>query len=141
MITELFNIINFMTIINKLKKSSFLKYVLFAVATSVLNILVYYLIYKYVIKNIIISNIFAYATSIITQFISNKKYVFESSQNNTIKQFITFIFTKIIAFIIDSTVLIICNKVFHLNNLISKILSNASTTLSNYSLNKKVVFK
>lgn len=136
-----FNIISSMTIINKIKKNNFIKYTFFAVITSLLNIAVYYLIYNYVIGNILVSNVCAYSLSISSQFIINKVVVFCASKEKISKQFALFIITKIIAFLIDSIVLILCNNLLHIPNLISKIISNSSTTLSNYSLNKKVVFK
>lgn len=124
-----------------MKKKKFIKYILFAIFSSGINVLVYYLFYKFILSNIIIGNIIAYSISISVQFFTNKKYVFKSSNNKKTKEFSLFLIVKVSAFLIDTIVLIICTKVLRFEHLISKIISNASTTISNYSLNDKFVFK
>jgi len=124
---------------NKYKK--FIKYVLFAILTSVINVGAYYLCYHYIINSIIVSNIVAYSLSISVQFITNKKYVFNNDSKKHGKQLILFLLVKLISFTIDTGVLYFCNKVLHLGQLLSKIIANCSTTLSNYTLNNKMVFK
>ncbi|MFR5856825.1 MAG: GtrA family protein, partial [Bacilli bacterium] len=63
--------------IKKLLKNSLINYILFAVLTSAINIVIFLICYNYIFHLIIISNIFAYGTSITLQFITNKKYVFK----------------------------------------------------------------
>ena len=119
----------------------FIKYVAFALITSLINISVYYLFYNYVLKSIIISNIIAYTISILVQFITNKKYVFKNNSNNYSKQVCLFLLVKLVAFGLDTMVLHLCTKIFKMGQLLAKIIANCSTTLSNYSLNNDMVFK
>ena len=121
-------------IINK-----FFKYTFYAIITSIVNISLYLLTYN-ISGNIVFSNFIAYTFSIMLQFIINKKRVFKNNGNNVIKQLLLFLLVKLIAFFIDSAVLVICVKNLKLDNFISKLISNISTTLSNYTLNDKIVF-
>ena len=102
----------------KIVKYNFVKYVIVALFTSALNIGVYLGCYKYLISSILISNIAAYSISIIVQFFLNRHTVFDGNHHHILIQIILF-----------------------LNDFIAKLIANCSTTISNYSLNKKIVFK
>ncbi len=122
-------------------KNSFVKYVIFAILTSAVNVAIYLFVYNLIIKNIIVANFFAYAISITLSFFINKQVVFKNKMKRVYKQMFFFLMVKAIAFVIDSAVLAICLNIFDIPNAISKLIANCSTTLSNYSLNKKMVFK
>lgn len=125
----------------KIVKYNFVKYVIVALFTSALNIGVYLGCYKYLISSILISNIAAYSVSIIVQFFLNRHTVFDGNHHHILIQIILFLAVKLIAFFIDSGVLFICLRWFKMNDFIAKLIANCSTTISNYSLNKKIVFK
>lgn len=125
----------------KIVKNNLFQYILFAVLTSAINVLVYLICYRLIIQNIIISNLVAYIVSITLSFITNKLFVFKNKQSDIFKQVIMFLCVKAFSFFIDSGVLIILKNVFHTNDFWAKIIANASTTISNYSLNKKIVFR
>ena len=99
------------------------------------------LVYKYIYKNIIFSNILAYVVSISFSFFLNKKIVFKNNSKRILKQIILYLSVKFISFGIDSLVLVICKEILNINNFWSKIIANCSTTLSNYTLNNRTVFK
>lgn len=121
--------------------NKFFKYVFFAIVTSLLNVGTYLLFYNFILENIIISNIIAYAVSITVSFILNKKVVFKNNDENIIKQIIFYLLVKLASFTIDSIVLVICKEYIGLSNFIAKLIANMSTTISNYTLNQKMVFK
>ena len=121
--------------------NKFIKYVLSAILVSGLNVGTYYFFYRFILSNIVVSNVIAYAISITVQFIINKRIVFKDRKKSSIKQIGLFLFVKLIAFVLDTIVLFICTKILLLGQLISKVISNCSTTISNYSLNNKMVFK
>ena len=125
----------------RLLENSLINYIIFAVLTSFINIVVFLICYNYIFHLIIISNIIAYIMSISLQFFTNKKYVFKNHGKNTKMQIIKFLLVKLLSFFLDSLVLILCHRVLHLEDFGSKIISNASTTISNYLFNKNIVFK
>lgn len=126
---------------NKIKNNKFLSYVFFAVITSGINVCSYILFYNFIFSNIIVSNVFAYTISIMVSFIINKKIVFKNNNEEILIQIVLYLMVKMIAFGVDSIVLIGINKFFNLSNFVAKLIANISTTLSNYTLNNKIVFK
>ena len=124
-----------------LKYKKILSYIFFAIITSLVNVSVYMICFKFVLSNIIFSNIIAYSCSITISFFLNKKVVFKNKQKKYFKQFMTYVGLKMISLCIDSVVLTILHDFFHINNFIAKLVANASTTISNYLVNKCVIFK
>lgn len=133
--------LSMISLIRKLKNNKFANYVFFALVTSGINVGAYMLFYNCIYANILISNIFAYTISIITSFIINKKLVFKNDNKNFIIQLILYLMVKVVAFGIDSLVLIGLHRFFTINNFLAKLIANTSTTISNYTLNNKVVFR
>ena len=115
--------------IKKILRGKFVKYVLIASATTLVNVIVYLLFYSVIIKNIIVSNIFAYVFSITLSFILNERIVYKCQTRKYKKQIPLFLASKALSFAIDSLVLL------------EKLIANASTTISNYFICDKIVFK
>lgn len=127
--------------IKKILRGKFVKYVLIASATTLVNVIVYLLCYKVLIKNIIVSNIFAYASSITLSFILNERIVYKCQTRKYKKQIPLFLASKALSFAIDSLVLVCLDKYFNISALLEKLIANASTTISNYFICDKIVFK
>ena len=121
--------------------NKFIRYIFFALISSSINIVMYYITYTFIIESVVLSNIVSYTFSIIFQFITNKKLVYKNCSKKYIKEFLSFCMIKVLAFIIDTSVLYLLVDCVHMNNFLAKIISNCSTTISNYALNQKVVFK
>ena len=127
--------------IKKILRGKFVKYVLIASATTLVNVIVYLLCYKVLIKNIIVSNIFAYVFSITLSFILNERIVYKCQTRKYKKQIPLFLASKALSFAIDSLVLVCLDKYFNISALLEKLIANASTTISNYFICDKIVFK
>lgn len=127
--------------IKKVLRGKFVKYVLIASATTLVNVIVYLLCYKVLIKNIIVSNIFAYASSITLSFVLNERIVYKCQTKKYKKQIPLFLASKALSFAIDSLVLVCLDKYFNISALLEKLIANASTTISNYFICDKIVFK
>ena len=118
-----------------------IKYVFFATITSIINVAVYLITYKYLHAGIIISNVLAYTISISVSFIINKKVVFKNDSDKVLVQIALYLVVKAVSFSLDSAVLYLLKDILNWNNVLSKIVANASTTISNYTLNNIWVFK
>lgn len=127
--------------IKKLLKSKFVKYVVIATLTTLINVLVYLISYHLITKNIIICNILAYASSISLSFTLNEKIVYKCKKRKYKKQIPLFLGSKVLSFVIDSLVLIFLDKYFKLASILEKLIANASTTVSNYFICDKIIFK
>ena len=127
--------------LKKLLKSKFVKYVIIASLTTLINVLVYLISYHLITKSIIISNILAYTSSIYLSFTLNEKVVYKCKKRKHKKQIPLFLGSKVLSFFIDSLVLLCLDKYFALASILEKLIANASTTLSNYFICDKIIFK
>ena len=127
--------------IKKVLRGKFVKYVLIASATTLVNVIVYLLCYSVIIKNIIVSNIFAYVFSITLSFILNERIVYKCQTRKYKKQIPLFLASKALSFAIDSLVLVCLDKYLNISALLEKLIANASTTITNYFICDKIVFK
>lgn len=129
------------TLNKKILKNKFIKYVIIASSTTLINVLVYLFSYNIITKNIIISNVFAYIFSITLSFVLNERIVYKCTTKKYKKQIPLFLASKALSFAIDSLVLVSLDKYFNISEVIEKLIANASTTISNYFICDKIVFK
>lgn len=121
--------------------TKFLKYIFFALVTSVVNVVSYFLVYNYVFDSILIGNLVAYIFSISLSFIFNQKFVYNSNSKQYGKMISLYLGSKVLSYSLDSLVLIILNLFLKKWVIFNKIVSNASTCILNYYLGKKIFWK
>lgn len=127
----------------KLINSEGIKYIIFGVLTTVINIFSYLVLNKIGIYYVI-SNVIAFILSIIFAFITNKIYVFNSKTwnlNIVLRESITFLASRLASFIVDTLTLILLVEIIGINDFIAKIIANIIVIIINYLLSKLVVFK
>lgn len=133
-------------IINKIKKllnSEGIKYIIFGILTTFVNILSYLALNKIGILYII-SNSIAFILSIIFAFITNKIYVFNSKTlklNDVIREGVTFLCSRLATFVIDTVLMILLIEMLSINDFIAKCIVNIIVIIINYILSKFIVFK
>jgi len=131
-----------MIIKNFIKKNKkFIVYSAFAIAISGINILVYFLVYNLICENILFANLIAYLVSFVIQFVTSRRIIFKSSKDKIPSKIVKFVIMKILAMLLDSLVLYILQDLLGVRKVIAKIISNCSTTISNYWLSNNWVFK
>lgn len=117
-------------------------YIIFGLATTVLNVGVYRLLVNgldYRISNLIalvISKLFAYST--------NKVFVFESrckTFKEVVFEFFRFFFARGMTGLLDFFGLIVAVEVFHFDRIWSKYIMQVIVIVLNYILSKTIVFK
>ena len=69
-----------------MKYKEIIMYLVFGVLTTVVNIVVYFLSAELLHINYLISNALAWFLSVLFAYITNRKYVFESSSQNILKE-------------------------------------------------------
>lgn len=142
----MYNMVVFMKMLNKKRikkifKKKFVKYVVVASVTTVINILVYLLSYHLICKNILFSNILAYACSISLSFVMNEKIVYKCNSRKYKKQIPLYMISKLISFILDSLVLYGIDRFLNISSFMEKVIANASTGIFNYFVLDKIIFK
>ncbi len=127
---------------NKVNKE-IITYVIFGVLTTIVNFVVYGIL---IVGNIDyrISTTIAFIISILFAYITNKIYVFNSKTYGTIEtivEFIKFLLSRVITYIVDIFGLIILIEIVQIDSMVSKVIINIVVIILNYILSKIIVFQ
>lgn len=123
---------------NKLSKEIVL-YLIFGIATTIINIVMFNMLRR-IDFNILISNTIAWFISVLFAYMTNKRYVFESKNEDKSEIFL-FFSSRFFSLILDNICILLLIKVLLINELYSKIFVNIVVIIINYLLSKLVVFK
>lgn len=152
-IIELYDMINLKKV-GKLKMFKFIKkmfkkykelimYGIFGVLTTLVNIVVFYLLDKVGI-NTYLNNTIAWILSVLFAFVTNKFFVFESKakdKKTIFKEGTSFFTARIFSYFVDMFTIYLLFQVMGINKMISKIISNVIVIIINYVLSKLFIFK
>lgn len=128
-------------LINKYKE--FISYGIWGVVTTLLHILLFWILIKIGIKYYI-ANIITLITIKALAYIINKVFVFKSKCKNKkelVSEIIKYIISRLFTMIIDYIGLIILVEVFKMDEMIGKIIVLIIVVIINYILSKKYVYK
>lgn len=117
-------------------------YLIFGVLTTLINIMTFKVFISFSISYEI-ATILSWVFSVIFAFITNKKYVFKSSNNKNkklIKELFCFFGVRILSLGIDLLCMYICIEIILIGQMTSKILSNIIVVIINYILSKFFIF-
>ena len=124
-------------------KKRFINYCLFGTIAGIIEIGLFYLLNDLIHIHYLISNVISFTIAVIVSYLFNVKYVFKKSfvsKKEKSSRFILFFATRLLGLLLDTGVLAICIDYFKLDNMLSKIIACASTTIVNYFLGK-IIFK
>ena len=127
-----------------------MRYLIFGAISTLVNILVYALFAKLILKNVLnesirvnFSEVIAFIAAVIFAYITNKLYVFNSKTEgikNLIKEIGSFvgcrIFTEIISILMMNMAVW-----FSINDVFMKIVSNIVVIILNFVFSKLIIFK
>ena len=115
-------------------------YLIFGTLTTAVNIVVYYLFSNIIHINYLFSNAVAWFLSVLFAYVTNRKYVFDSKNNQIIKEAISF-FGSRLATIMDMVLMWFLVNFNIVNDVVAKVVVNVIVVILNYILSKLVVFK
>lgn len=124
-----------------LKYKEVIMYLIFGVLTTVVNIVVYYMMADIMHIQYMISNVVAWFLSVLFAYITNRAYVFESQSQNILKEMISFFGARLATGIMDMAMMCFFVELHILPGFIAKVISNVFVIIANYVLSKLVVFK
>lgn len=126
-----------------LKYKEVIMYLIFGVLTTVVNIVVYFVMADTSMMHIhyMISNVTAWFLSVLFAYITNRKYVFESKSQNILKEIISFFGSRLATGAMDMVFMWLFVEFNILPGFIAKVISNVFVIVANYILSKLVVFK
>lgn len=128
------------------KYQEIINYLIFGILTTVINLLTYYsLTFTILNPNKILclqaANIISWIVSVMFAYITNRKYVFKSNNENIAREFLKFTEARIITLILDMAIMYLGVSIARFNDKIIKIVSQILVIISNYVLSKIFIFK
>lgn len=128
------------------KYKELINYLIFGVLTTVVSLAAYYLctftfLNPDVAWQLQIANVIQWIVGVAFAYFTNRKYVFESNEENKIKEASKFVLARLITLFMDMFIMWIGVTVLHGNDKIIKIISQIIIIVSNYLFSKIFVFK
>lgn len=123
------------------KNKEIIMYLVFGVLTTVVNIVVYYIFSNLLHMNYLFSNAMAWFLSVLFAYVTNRKYVFDSKNNQIIKEVISFFGSRLATGIMDMMLMWFLVNFNIVNDVVAKVVVNVIVVILNYILSKLVVFK
>ncbi len=121
-------------------------YVVFGVLTTVVSLATYYICVGTFLnaENAIqlqIANIIAWIFSVAFAYITNRKFVFESTNKNKLGEATKFVTSRIVTLLMDMFIMFLGVTLLKFNDGIIKIISQVVVIVANYVFSKIFVFK
>ena len=127
--------------ISKIFNKEVILYIIFGILTTIVNYVVYILMRNFL--DILSSNLIAWFISVLFAYVTNRRYVFNAS-NNIKKEILSFYSSRVFTLIIESILMLIIWQLLlssFISEKIFKIIANIIVIILNYILSKFLVFK
>lgn len=119
-------------------------YLFFGGLATVVNIVTYMVAKELLGFDLVWSNTFSWIAAVLFAFVTNKLWVFHSKTEGTaalLLEFGKFVFYRILSFVMDMGVMILLIDILHVNDLVSKIITQVLVVVANYLFSKLFIFK
>ncbi len=128
------------------KYKEIINYLIFGVLTTIVSLVVYYGLVATILDasnpfELQIANIISWIISVLFAYITNRKYVFASTNKNKLKEVSTFFSSRIVTLIIDMAIMYLGVSLLKGSDTIIKLISQVIVIVGNYILSKLIVFK
>ncbi len=131
-------------LIKCLQGKSVILYIIFGILTTLINIVSYYICSHILSQEILISNVIAWIISVLFAYITNRKWVFESStykKRDILKEAISFFSCRLLTGLMDMGIMFISVNLLLFNDVVMKVVSNILVIVVNYIASKLLIFK
>lgn len=138
------------TIYNKLKQyylkyKEIINYLIFGGLTTLVNFISYIIFAKALSLDEVVSSCLSWLAAVLFAYVVNKLFVFESKKNGlkaVFKEMLTFFGCRVLSGILcDVGTFALMVKVFNINDIVSKIVTQVMVIVTNYVLSKWIVFR
>ena len=128
------------------KNKEVVNYLIFGVLTTVINLLTYFILTTVWLNpqktiELQMSNIISWIIAVIFAYVTNRKYVFDSKNNNKIKEIFNFFVARLLTLMLDMVIMYLGVNILLFNDKFIKVISQIIIIASNYILSKLFVFK
>ena len=121
-----------------------MRYLIFGVITTIINIVTYALCYNILGIPNLVSNIIAWILSVIVAYLTNRKSVFKSEATTAtaiLAEIIKFFVSRLATLGVDELLMFITVDKLDWNGIIMKIISNIVVIILNFAFSKLIVFR
>ena len=118
-----------------------IKFLIVGGIATLIDWLIYYILYNYANVRPLISNIISYSIATIYNYLATVKYVFKVEKNNGKRNFIIFIIFSLIGLGLSELLLFLLINKLNINKMLSKILSTIIVMIFNFITRKKFLEK
>lgn len=121
-----------------------LLYLVFGVLSTLVNIGVYALCYRFLGLTNVVSNIIAWVLTVLFVFVTNKSWVFGSKSMEKkvlIYELVTFYGCRIATGLLDLAIMYVAVDLLSLNALVMKVVSNFIVIILNFIASKLIIFR
>ncbi len=128
------------------KYEEIINYLIVGVLTTIVSLGSYYLVVLTLLNpnhafELQIANVFSWVCAVTFAYITNRKFVFKSKNQNKKKEIISFVSSRIFTLLMDMAIMFITVTVFKMNDKIAKLIVQVVVTVMNYFLSKWFVFR
>lgn len=128
------------------KYKEIINYLIFGVLTTVISLIVYYGLTFTIINPddalmLQVANVISWIAGVLFAYFTNRKYVFESKNTNKIKEFTSFVGSRVTTLLLDMAIMGLGVTILHGNDKIMKLISQILVIVGNYVLSKVFVFR
>lgn len=133
-----------------LKYKEIINYLIFGVLTTIVNLVTKYLLLFTIFDasnalELQITIIISWIVAVLFAYITNKKFVFESTTQNKLKEFVSFVVARISTLLLEMLIMWFFITLLKLNSdlyvIIFTIISQIGVVVGNYIFSKLFVFK
>ena len=127
------------------KYKEIINYLIFGGLATVVNFVSYYIFARTLNVDEVISSGLSWFCSVLFAYVTNKLFVFESKKNTkkeVIKEMVSFFLARIVSgALCDVGTFALMVKVFNINDIITKIVTQVMVVIVNYVFSKLIIFK
>lgn len=127
-----------------IKYQSFLLYVIFGILTTIVNIIVFFILYNMLHTGHNIAYVVAWFWAVLFAYLTNRVWVFHSTSTTTadiVKEVWQFYLARVLTGIIGYFILTFGVDLLHQDANIWNIIQNIFVIVSNFVLSKLIIFK
>lgn len=121
-------------------------YLIFGVLTTVVSLAIYYgLVFTIIDPNngimLQIANFISWFGALIFAYVTNRKFVFQSHEQNKVKEALSFAGARLVTLFMDMAIMFVGVTLMHGNDKIVKLISQVVVIVANYVFSKIFVFR
>lgn len=120
-------------------------YLIVGILTTVVSLVTYYLcVFTFLNPNdaleLQIANMISWFCAVVFAYFTNRKFVFQSKNNNVVKEGAKFCLSRVVTLIIDMFFMFLFVTLLRMNDKIAKLIVQVIVTIGNYIISKFFVF-